>query len=107
MRRRRDFDALMRETRPRQHRLLSLRLRPNQLGHVRYGFAISRRVGGAVVRNRLRRRLRELVRELPPDGGYDLVVVLRPASVQASYSELRTALRSLAGAAGGRVVQAR
>ena len=41
--------------------LLVLRTLPNELPHNRYGFVVSKRVGGAVVRNRVRRRLQEIV----------------------------------------------
>ena len=94
MRRRDDFDAIMRAGRPRQHRLFSLRVRPNQLGHVRYGFAVQRRIGGAVIRNRVRRRLRAVVRELPPGDGYDLLIVALPPCVQASYHEIASGVGS-------------
>lgn len=93
MRRRSDFDGLMRADRPRQHRLFSLRLRPNQLGHIRYGFAVRRQIGGAVVRNRVRRRLREVVRGLPPGDGFDLLLVARPSCVRASYDEIAASVR--------------
>jgi ribonuclease P protein component len=48
---------------------------PNELAHPRLGLAISRRVGGAVKRNALKRRLRETFRHLQHDlpGSYDLV----------------------------------
>lgn len=53
--------------------------KPNALGHSRLGMAVSRRVGGAVVRARIRRMLREAFRllqhELP--AGYDLVATVR------------------------------
>ena len=53
---------------------------PNQLAHPRLGLAISRRTGSAVVRNRIKRRLREAFRRLQHDlpQGYDLVVAVRP-----------------------------
>jgi ribonuclease P protein component len=102
MRRRSDFDAVMRHGRPQQHRLFTLRLRPNSLGRVRYGFATGRRLGGAVQRNRVRRRLRAVMRELGPREGFDVFVAARPAIVQASYEELRAGLTtSVANALAG------
>lgn len=65
----------------------------------RVAFAVSRRVGPAVVRNRVRRRLRALVGEiagptgqLPPGPGAYLVSV-RPEAARATYGELGDALR--------------
>jgi ribonuclease P protein component len=56
----------------------------------RVGFVTSRRVGGAVVRNRIRRRLREIFRHhqhaLRP--GFWLVAIARPAAAAASYRAL-------------------
>ena len=69
-----------------------MRVRRNGLGRVRCGFAVSRRVGGAVVRNRIRRRLRELMRALPPEDGFDVLVSANPRIVDASFEELRVAL---------------
>ena len=57
----------------------------------RAGFVTSKRIGGAVVRNRIRRRLRDIVRKeqmrLRP--GFWFVVVARPATTRASYQELK------------------
>ncbi|HET8961874.1 ribonuclease P protein component [Nocardioides sp.] len=63
-------------------------------GPPRFGFVVSRAVGNAVARNRVKRRLRELVRarleELPT--GSVLVVRALPPSGAASYAELRSDL---------------
>jgi ribonuclease P protein component len=63
---------------------------------VRIAYAIGRPVGGAVVRNRLRRRLREIAREheasIPP-GSY--LIGARPAAVTTSPEELSTMFRAL------------
>ena len=62
----------------------------------RVGFVVSRSVGAAVVRNRVRRRLRHLAADqidrLPP--GSRVVVRALPGSAAATYDQLGTALRS-------------
>lgn len=78
------------------NQLLVLRLLPNGLDHNRYGFVTSKRLGKAVDRNRVRRRLREGVRTLPlPNGGWDIVIWARPAAALADYQELKRAVASL------------
>jgi ribonuclease P protein component len=69
-----------------------VRVRANGLPVSRFGFAVSKRVGKAVVRNRLRRRLREIVRQTATAPGYDVVVVARQAAATADYAALREGL---------------
>jgi RNase P protein component len=65
LRRRADFASVYDRGRILNDPLLVLRVSPNGLSHNRYGFVVSKRVGGAVVRNRVRRRLQEVVRLAP------------------------------------------
>ena len=73
---------------------------PNQLPHNRYGFITSKRLGNAVVRNRVRRRLREGVRSLAVRPGSDVVVSARAPAAQADYHELKRAVANLFARAG-------
>jgi len=68
--------------------------RPDEVGPPRVGFVVSRAVGNAVTRNRVRRRLRELVRLRRGclATGSLLVVRALPPSAGASYAELRSDL---------------
>jgi ribonuclease P protein component len=59
--------------------MLAVHVRPNELGRPRLGLAVGRKVGSAVVRNRIKRRLREGFRLSTAPEGYDLLVVVRPA----------------------------
>ena len=63
---------------------------PNSVGRPRLGLSVSKKVGTAVKRNAVRRRLKEIFRSssarLPVD--LDFVVSARPAAAEASFSEL-------------------
>ena len=58
---------------------MAVRSTANEQALTRYAFAISRRVGNAVTRNRIKRRLREILRQSALLEGYDIVIVARPS----------------------------
>ena len=68
----------------------------------RVGFTVSKKVGGAVVRNRMKRRFRALAREILPEQGYagaDHVMLGRGSGIERDFGELRQDLvRALAKA---------
>lgn len=85
--------------------LFRLSGRQNEIGQDRLGLAVSRKVGGAVVRSRGKRLLREAFRRRPKSlGGIDLVVVAKPAIEDSSQQEvdreLGRALERLLGRIG-------
>ena len=75
--------------------LLVMRALADGRAQSRYGFSISKRVGGAVVRNRVKRRLREILRSAPLRPGWDIVFIARPAAATADYVRLRRAVETL------------
>ena len=97
LRRPADFANLQQQGTSRAHPLVVVRVARNGLVSTRYAFSTGRRLGGAVVRNRVRRRLREIVRSLAHRvaPGWDVLVVARAASVVASFAELRDAVARL------------
>ena len=74
--RRVEYDAVYRDGRRKSGREFAVFLRPNGLDVSRFGWSIKKALGGAVRRNRIRRRIREIVRlhrqEIAP--GWDIVI---------------------------------
>ena len=71
--------------------------RKNRLDHSRLGLTVSTKIGGAVVRNRARRRLREVYRLSQPGmkQGYDIVIVARSRTLTAPFPALMDSFRRL------------
>jgi ribonuclease P protein component len=95
--RRAEYDAVYREGRRRSSREFTLFLRPNGLDSSRFGWSIKKALGNAVRRNRIRRRLREIVRlhrqEIAP--GWDIVIHPRSSAATAEFSALHAELLKL------------
>ena len=92
-----DFRAIQSGSRSRAHPLLLLRYRRNELDRTRYGISTGRRIGSAVVRNRLRRRLRTVLRRVDPSvqRGWDVLLIARPDSGSATQAQMSAAVERL------------
>jgi ribonuclease P protein component len=92
-----DFQRVRQEGKSWANHLMVLCALPNDLEHSRFGFAASKRIGKAVVRNRVRRRMREAVRlrRTLVDEGWDIVFIARPAIAHKTYAEISRAIENL------------
>ncbi|HKG57685.1 MAG TPA: ribonuclease P protein component [Candidatus Limnocylindrales bacterium] len=97
-----DFAAFQARGTSRSHTYLAARFLRTDLETTRFGLATGRKLGGAVVRNRVRRRLREALRVMAPSfqPGWDVLIIARPAVVEADHDALVGALRRLLGRGG-------
>jgi len=96
LKRQRDFQRLLRQGNRYRGRFLTLVALPAQsAGPLRAAPITSKKVGGAVVRNRLRRRFREILRQSAwrDDAAGDLAVIAHREAATASYAELEQELR--------------
>ncbi|OGO52792.1 MAG: ribonuclease P protein component [Chloroflexi bacterium RBG_16_68_14] len=100
LRHRQEFAAVYRRGRPYRSDLLALRALRTGHEPSRFGFAVRQALGNAVVRNRVKRRLREAVRSLPVAAGWDLVLNARAGAVEAEYHQLRAEVSKLMARAG-------
>ena len=93
-----DFDRVFRQGRSVSSRELVLYVLRNKRHEMRVAFCVSKKLGGAVVRNRLRRRLREVYRlncnKL--DGECDLILLARMATLKADFAQLTQSFLALA-----------
>jgi ribonuclease P protein component len=96
-----DFRRIQEQSAGRSHPTALIRVRRNELDQSRYGISTSRKLGSAVVRNKVRRRIRSILRTLSPRiaPGWDILIVCRPSSVSVSQQELAGTLTRLLGSA--------
>jgi ribonuclease P protein component len=95
VRTREDFERLYDGGRRLSGRLMTMFVGANGRPAARLGIAATRKMGGAVVRNRAKRLVRELFRHNKPTGGIDVVIVARREMLDASYVILEAEFRAL------------
>lgn len=76
------------------NKYLILFVRKNNLNYTRIGYSISKKVGNSVVRNKIRRRMKEIYRlKLNKiKEGYDIIIIPKRNAVNISYLELESAM---------------
>jgi ribonuclease P protein component len=100
LKRRGEFKKVFEQGLKFSSRHLIIYAQPNGLSHGRLGLSVSRKVGKAVIRNRVRRRIREIFRKEIAERPvrFDFVVVAKNSSPEAGFTDLRSGiLRVLSG----------
>ncbi len=80
LKKKKDFDKVFKNGKSIASKYLVFYWNPNNKDKNRYGFSISKRIGKAVVRNKLKRRLKEIIRrdvESICNRGYDIIIIAR------------------------------
>ena len=95
LRQRREFAAVYRHGRAYRSDLFVLRALRTDEPLARFGFTASKALGGAVVRNRVKRRLREAARALPVAPGWDVVLNGRRRAAEVEFSRVLDTMREL------------
>jgi len=72
----------------------------NGLQSSRYGFSVGRRVGKAVTRNRVKRRLREVMRRKTLAPGWDIVFIARASAAESGFATIQRSIDNLLARAG-------
>ena len=75
--------------------LMVMKALPNGLSLSRYGFSVSKRVGKAVTRNRVKRLLREILRQTPLVPGWDIIFIARSTAATVDYASLKKSVNGL------------
>ncbi len=97
LRRNSDFQRVRHIGKSHASPLMVLAFLRNELEYSRFGFVVNKRLGKAVRRNKIKRRMREATRLQMPQikPGFDVVLIARKRSGQASYVEISRALERL------------
>ena len=95
-----DFALARRLGKSRVDRRLVLIIRANGSGATRFGFSVSKRLGNAVNRNKIKRRLKSAAVRASVQEGWDIVVIARQGARRADYWTLRRSLNRLLDRSG-------
>ena len=100
LKKREQYESVYNSGNYRANKELVVSVLPNNLDFSRYGITVSRRVGKAVVRNRIKRRFREIIRQVGLPPGWDVVFIARAAVAKAGYAEMRKSAEDVLSRAG-------
>jgi ribonuclease P protein component len=93
--RRAQYNAIYESGITKLDKFVVIRALANNLEITRFGYSISKRIGNAVTRNRIRRLFREIARSLPIKQGVDIIFIARTEAANADYHQLKKSITRL------------
>lgn len=92
-----DFESIMKDGKCRKNRCYVVYSKENQLPYNRYGISVSKKLGNAVFRNKMKRKVRNIIDNYKKNyiNGKDYVIILRRGVVDMSYQDLEKNLIEL------------
>ena len=93
--RRAQYNAIYESGITKLDKFVVIRALANNLEITRFGYSISKRIGNAVTRNRIRRLFREIARSLPIKQGVDIIFIARTEAANADYHQLKKSISRL------------
>ena len=98
LKKKKDFEKLFKEGKSFKEKFLVLKINKNNLSNNRFGFIVSKKISKkAVVRNKIKRQLREIIRKEIKNyqKGFDVAVIALPDIVLKDFKEITQALESV------------
>lgn len=94
LRKNEDFKRVYKEGKNYYNKYLVMYLRKNELGYSRIGYTITKKIGNSVKRNKIKRRLKEIMRENFDniDGEYDIILIPKKNSANIDFKTLKSAV---------------
>lgn len=89
-----EFEKVYRRGKNYWNRNLIIYVMKNDLNYSRIGFSVTKKIGNSVVRNRTKRRMKEICRQNFGNikGGYDIIIIPKKNVVDITYKELKSAI---------------
>jgi ribonuclease P protein component len=98
LKREQDFASLAKSRKTAYSKFVSIKVKENALPHSRFGIVVGLRISKkAVVRNLIRRRIREIIRPLLPEltPGYDVMVLASNSALKSDFKDLETSVHDV------------
>ncbi len=95
-----DFKHVYEKGITRLDKFLVIRAVENNLDISRFGFSINKKLGNAVIRNRIKRLLKESTRLLKIKSGFDIIYIARTESTRADFHQIRSSVKNILGRLG-------